>query len=1082
MVQTKDGAPSLEAQLGFLVNEMGTGNGGNVNDYLNPNMSSRDAAIAFEQRYERSGGSALNTRINNAAEVRQAATNGTLSSISPNVATSYNYLVSRGYTPNQAAGIVGNLMAESGRGLEPNAFNPAGGNLGAWGIAQWRADRQTNMLNWDNGENEIVPSEDFTPDPEAPSVETPEEARELTDVEERFNRGGGQSFYEDNVLNQFDSYTYSWAIHMVHPQTAQDFEENLARNTYVTIAESGVENEISIETVIQSNTLTFVRDNRNSVANTFDISLLEAKGFTLFNRIVLAAQDLDIKNHLEACYLLELNFRGWNQDGTPVNEIVGPYYYMTTITNFQTKHMDSATSYQVAFVETHQEAYNRLEYHLRSDITVTASNFGDFLTDFQQKVNDETVKQTSLTLSKLYPTLYTFGAQGDAEEWLSWEFDGVVGEQLNESRNISVTASGGTVTFNLKAGTGMTAAIAAAILQTRNFKRVPLHNGQFAKENPDTGTAEAPKLAEMMRWFSFSTDVIYRRFDALSRQYQKEIVYNITPFITIEGIHDPVSFSELNTDTRLQTLRMDNILRNGLLKKRFDYTYTGLNTEVLNLDLTFNNTFYSLQPINGGAVQGQGSYFDGLSTAEQNAVRAKNSFQSVREQISSLNRRLEEIDRERQALFRSRGVSSTALNALEQERQATEFTIAQLRRQQFDTTTSAEDATRELAELSRNTQNSLSPSAKQYITQSDVFAGSSYIDSIAKSMNFDYRSVSDSLAASGADLTDNVGTAMLGALELNLNAVESMVEQRIDIRGDPYWLGKPRGASVTNTNQANYSEGGIGYFLHVRFPTYEGEDGFMNQNFENFTITALFRVLTVQSMYTNGEFKQTLTSFRDVNTNVPMLIEQLLSGRVQNQGARNLQQNYIDSDGDGIDDVNGDPIPTDNSEVLPGSSTGGDSGSVSGDTSGLNSQLTSALQSAAAEAGVTAVVTSGARENNPSGRHNGSAADVQLFSNGRLLSVENPADLAIIQTYTNAYLVATRSAGLVPSVGIGNPAYGSGSELYMNGTAFHYDIARTPGFSSAATNPNAGPYWGGSGRTSGHPPPAWLVNMYNSYS
>jgi hypothetical protein len=44
-----------------------------------------------------------------------------------------------GYSVAQAAGIAANLMKESG--LDPGAFNPAGGGQGARGIAQWRGDR-----------------------------------------------------------------------------------------------------------------------------------------------------------------------------------------------------------------------------------------------------------------------------------------------------------------------------------------------------------------------------------------------------------------------------------------------------------------------------------------------------------------------------------------------------------------------------------------------------------------------------------------------------------------------------------------------------------------------------------------------------------------------------------------------------------------------------------------------------------------------------------------------------------------------------------------------------------------------------
>lgn len=56
-----------------------------------------------------------------------------------------SYFTSQGWTQAQAAGIVGNLMAESN--LQTDAFNSAGGNLGARGVAQWRGVRQTNFQN-----------------------------------------------------------------------------------------------------------------------------------------------------------------------------------------------------------------------------------------------------------------------------------------------------------------------------------------------------------------------------------------------------------------------------------------------------------------------------------------------------------------------------------------------------------------------------------------------------------------------------------------------------------------------------------------------------------------------------------------------------------------------------------------------------------------------------------------------------------------------------------------------------------------------------------------------------------------------
>jgi hypothetical protein len=53
------------------------------------------------------------------------------------------YFTSKGLTPAQAQGVTQALSGESG--LDPTAFNPAGGGQGAIGLAQWRGDRQRRL-------------------------------------------------------------------------------------------------------------------------------------------------------------------------------------------------------------------------------------------------------------------------------------------------------------------------------------------------------------------------------------------------------------------------------------------------------------------------------------------------------------------------------------------------------------------------------------------------------------------------------------------------------------------------------------------------------------------------------------------------------------------------------------------------------------------------------------------------------------------------------------------------------------------------------------------------------------------------
>lgn len=55
-----------------------------------------------------------------------------------------NFFIDRGFSPEQSAGIVGNLIAESN--LNPTAYNKAGGGRGARGIAQWRGSRIDDFI------------------------------------------------------------------------------------------------------------------------------------------------------------------------------------------------------------------------------------------------------------------------------------------------------------------------------------------------------------------------------------------------------------------------------------------------------------------------------------------------------------------------------------------------------------------------------------------------------------------------------------------------------------------------------------------------------------------------------------------------------------------------------------------------------------------------------------------------------------------------------------------------------------------------------------------------------------------------
>ena len=82
---------------------------------------------------------------------------------------------------------------------------------------------------------------------------------------------------------------------------------------------------------------------------------------------------------------------------------------------------------------------------------------------------------------------------------------------------------------------------------------------------------------------------------------------------------------------------MSNIVKNGLLRKKFDYTHTGLNTEVLGFDITLNNTYYQLQALNHGISGRADDIIPGFSQLNE-------ELQDILARKSEFDKRLRKLD------------------------------------------------------------------------------------------------------------------------------------------------------------------------------------------------------------------------------------------------------------------------------------------------------------------------------------------------------------------------------------------------------------------------------------------------------
>jgi len=749
------------------------------------------------------------------------------------------------------------------------------------GLRKRRKEEQAIFLN--GGLDRLTEEAETSIDSRSRAAGVPEE--ELQPGKEPKSQGSGKrgtSNYQSNILNKYDSFTYQWTIYMVHPlkMDQRRLQELTEGRDSIIISQTGVDDEVSLQSVIQDLFLSFAKENRNAMANNFAVTFLEPGGFTFFNRILYAAKQLGIENHLDACYIMKLDFKGWINDRAI--EAPGPFFYSTRLMGLTFDFKDGASTYYGNFVETKEDAFNRLELHIKEELHIDGvRTFGEFLEELQIRHNEQLEEQLKRNQRQIERDRYIFTTK---EAWADWEFDQVNTAALSQTRGISVTGDG-TLKFTFPQGTALNSAIATALFQTRDFKRILTDKGQFIKNDPDDGEADPIKLAELTKWVIFNSEVKYFMYDVMAKRYAKEITYSADSIVAPTLLHDPASFLNLHKDEATQKDRLSNIFDKGLLKKRFDYSFTGLNTEVLDLDVKLDTAYYAIQALNSGALRGvtdvfTGSSFEGQQETNERKTQStllQKTLEDKEAELNNLNKEIESI----KSIPQERG----SLRDIRQRADQLENEIRTLR----VTVKEAEEMYTKSLERQREGYSGYStrlPAAStKYITQSELYSGNKaeankdmkFRENLPQ--KFDYVPV-NSLANGGPEKkNDDIGSSMLGAMELNLNAIADLMQQQIFVRGDPYWLGQ--------SNGAEYLTGGVYYFLNMNFPTYpDNRTGLIKSLSSNdptgqFTITGLYVVQQVQARYDGGEFTMLLKSFRDTNTNNQLTYDELMKGYVR---------------------------------------------------------------------------------------------------------------------------------------------------------------------------------------------------------
>mgnify|MGYP000936344151 CR=1 FL=1 len=654
--------------------------------------------------------------------------------------------------------------------------------------------------------------------------------------------------YLPNSLNEFETYTYTMSLHMIRPEDISSVEQNILQGRSVLIADNAQETRYNI-TAVEQILVTGYYPMRSQMNSRFDMTITEPNGATLMNRLANAARELSIKVVQNARYILVIKFIGRTRTGA--SKVSSPiFYYPMFIGQVNFQIAGEGTTYQIAAQEEFTGGYLYLSQVVKDQLTVEAATMGEFVSELERKINLSGKRLLETDATKLFNDIYEFEWTEGTDDWRNWRFS-----QLDETlrvNGINVVGLGAEAKLQIPInnGSNISAVIGMALQLTEEYKKIPTDGlGQFMKED-GSSQPSTRKLDSFPAFYKVFPEIIYEQFDPIRGDYQKRIKFYISKFIVSDEVIDGAVYQSSITDTSVQSRRVQKLLSSGLMQKRYDYLYTGLNTEVLQLDLKFDRLYYQVTPIGGGIL---GDANPQTSVAGGDAISVIARLRDAKKQVAELSTELQAKQRALKA--RQRSTISGPQDVIDQRRD----TDALL--------TGISILDRQLGPARRQLNTSVSGLLELYDLNSD---------DIAHQLHFASDVINDADAA-GPESDLNGGAFQFGAVRTNLENTSDLLTIEMQIRGDPYWLGMPRNYVLENTggafdiNQelADFQLGGQCFFLKVNLPTSDEDAGGRRKPQPDYQLSGVYRVADVISTYQNGQFTQYLKANLDTATNTP---------------------------------------------------------------------------------------------------------------------------------------------------------------------------------------------------------------------
>jgi hypothetical protein len=689
-------------------------------------------------------------------------------------------------------------------------------------------------------------------------------------------------WYKPNPLNRYLNAAYHFRFCMASDSdflSAQngggsliDAYDDVAK---VVLAESGVTAGFNIKEVRIQQKVGIVSPEQmqNGVAK-FDITIIENLGTSFLEKMKNAALKLRIKNIRECPYFLELYFMGYDEDGAPVTNLLadddlgqgGRWVYSLGVSKIKTAFESQGSEYQIEARPFSSITANSEAGRISDMITIKGRTVGEMLTSLAEALSTAQDERHGFPLVTYKFTTHPI-TNYEGEDLSTFSI-APPDPELNDASNLTMDESG-IPTIQIRGGTiaGAVNTILASSARVQELaKNIPTTSEVDTSEEQSTESRVRESIV-----FQIEPEVVNGEFDHVSGKYASEVnvhihgLYTQSPIVSRQQVEDA-------KDPAVQAQMITKLRENGLLHKRYDYLFTGKNTEVINVDTNFEFAWSAVLPL----VYGHRMTNESVTTHarfNENVMVAR-GFQAeltaLRDQIREANLRLATAQEELAELdseddgYEAKNAEVAAISA---ERNTLQAQSDAKNEQLSNSRIAVRDTAPE--------QDSLPSGTIFYAEDLDEVSQEDQMLAISFSQQ-------DTRAATGegASAPYHRDRGLYGAI-LDQLYTGQMLSIDLEIRGDPFWLGQSdierreaNAASATaraagtpapaaTSAAADFFKGENTILFTMAFPFTVDDDGgvIMRENdagsrkdlFDGF-----YTVAGVEHIFEGGQFRQTL--------------------------------------------------------------------------------------------------------------------------------------------------------------------------------------------------------------------------------